>query len=336
MQRRSLWFLVAIAGVGLMLLGCGGGLLALTLTITEGEPLTGVETMPIAGIVGWGFGFGIPLMLHGVAGWRGRSSRPFSPPRVWGLWLVWMLLLGLGTAISFFSWAPPYLLPPVHVLAMSLPPLIILWLVGRALGEATGSWREVVAVMVGGSSLGLGLSLVGEMLVGLALVAVVGVAALMMPGGQERILALVRDLQNSAWLADFANLARLLLSPVVAISVLGMLSILVPLIEEGFKTLAAGVVARWTKPHPARAFLWGVASGAGFALAENLFNGALGGGEAWAMGAVTRLGATVMHCATGGLVGWGWGEMMVVKSLTKDSRQRLVRNCRRLRGTLSG
>jgi RsiW-degrading membrane proteinase PrsW (M82 family) len=69
------------------------------------------------------------------------------------------------------------------------------------------------------------------------------------------------------------------------------------------------VVARWARPHPARAFLWGVGAGAGFALAENVFNGALGGAEGWPLGAVARLGATLMHCATGGLVGWGWGQL---------------------------
>ena len=27
------------------------------------------------------------------------------------------------------------------------------------------------------------------------------------------------------------------------------------------------------------------------------------------MGAVVRFGATMMHCVTGGLVGWGWGQL---------------------------
>lgn len=65
----------------------------------------------------------------------------------------------------------------------------------------------------------------------------------------------------------------------------------------------------WARPHPARAFAWGVAAGAGFALAENLFNGAVGGVEGWAIGAVTRVGATTMHCFVSGLVGWGWGQL---------------------------
>jgi hypothetical protein len=91
--------------------------------------------------------------------------------------------------------------------------------------------------------------------------------------------------------------------------VLVLFTIPIPLIEEIFKTLAAGVAARWARPDPARALLWGVAGGAGFALAENLFNGALGGTEGWAPGAVARIGATAMHCFTSGLVGWGWGQL---------------------------
>ena len=259
--------------------------------------------------MGLSLGFGILLMLHGWAAWRAHPSRPFNPSRVWLMWLTWMLLVGLGAAISSLSLAPTWLLPPVHVLTMSLPPLIVLWSVGRELGGVGGSWREVVTGMVGGGAVGLGGSLVGEGLVMLALIVVAVAVTLMTPGGADQVAALANNLQDPAWLSDFTNLAELLLSPAVAIAVLGVFSIPVPLIEETFKTLAAGLVARWVHPHPARAFLWGVAGGAGFALVENVFNGALGGAEGWAMGAVARFGATMMHCVTGGLVGWGWGQL---------------------------
>jgi hypothetical protein len=273
----------------------------------EGAP-AGSETLPVAGMIGWGLGFGVPLILHGWAGWQALPSRSFSPSRGWLLWLVWMLLIGLGAVVSLVSWLPAVLLPLIHVLTMSFPPFILLWAVGGALEGKVGSWREVVVTMVSGGSLGLGFSLVGEALVALGLIVAMIVVALLTPGGEQRILALANDLRNPAWLMDFTNLAQLLLSPLVAVSLLGLFAIPVPLIEEAFKTVAAGVAARWVRPGAARAFLWGVAGGAGFALAENLFNGALGGTEGWAVGAVSRLGATVMHCATGGLVGWGWGQ----------------------------
>ncbi len=313
MQRRALWLVVGATGCTLALLGVGSGLVMLVLTLVGGKPLTVTETLPIAGMVGIGLGFGLALALHGWAGWQGQPSRPFNPSGIGWLWLGLALLIGLGAVISSLSIAPALLLPPVHIAAMSLIPLTVLGVAGRALRGEGGCWREVVAVVTGGGSLGLSISVIGEAAVGLAMLIGITMIALMMPGGGEYIATLARNLQNPAWLADFTNLAHLLLRPAVALSVWGLFSVPVPLIEEFAKTLAVGLVGRWVRPQPARAFLWGVAGGAGFALVENVFNGALGGAGGWAVGAVSRLGATVMHCITGGLVGWGWGQLWTAR-----------------------
>ena len=135
----------------------------------------------------------------------------------------------------------------------------------------------------------------------------------MLPGGMERVEALVEELQDPAWQRDITNLLDLMLSPVAVVSALALFSVPVPLIEEAFKTLATGLAGRWVRPQPARSFLWGVAGGVGFALVENLLGGALGGAEGWAAGSVSRLGATAMHCLTGGLVGWGWGQFWAAR-----------------------
>jgi RsiW-degrading membrane proteinase PrsW (M82 family) len=309
MERRTLWLLVGIGGGALVTCGFGSGLLALVFMLASERALTATETLPLAGVMGVSLGFGIPLVVHGMSGWRARPSHPFSPLRVWPMWLAWIILIILGTVVSLMDLSPAMLLPPIHVLTMSMPPLITLWSAGKALNGTGGSWRQVTAAMVSGGSLGLGLSFVGETLIGLALFVIVLAVALVTPGGKEQIIALGNNLQDPTWVKDLSNLAELLLSPPAAVATLGMFAIPIPLIEEAFKTLAAGVVARWVRPHPARAFLWGVAAGAGFALVENVFNGALGGAEGWSIGAVARLGATLMHCATGGLVGWGWGQL---------------------------
>jgi RsiW-degrading membrane proteinase PrsW (M82 family) len=225
------------------------------------------------------------------------------------MWLAWIILIILGAVVSLMDLSPAVLLPPIHVFAMSMPPLITLWSAGQALDGMGGSWREVVAALVSGGSLGLGLSFAGEALMGLALFVVVLTVAWATPGGKEQIIALGNNLQDPTWVRDLSNLAELLLHPPAAVAALGFFAIPIPLIEEAFKTLAVGVVTRWARPHPACAFLWGVGAGAGFALVENVFNGALGGAEGWPVGAVARLGATLMHCATGGLVGWGWGQL---------------------------
>ncbi len=312
-QRRSLWLIVGLVGGVLVLLCLGVGFPLLVWGLVHVGTLTTAETLPAAAVVALGLGLGAPLMLHGWAGWQARPSHPFNPARVWGVWLALVLLVGLGAAVSSLPVAPALWLPPIHVLAMALLPLAILWSVGRGLGGTGGSWREVIASIAGGGTLGAVGALVGEGLVGCALAAIVIAVILAVPGGMEQITALVAGLKDLAWQQDLTNLLRLLLSPVVAISALGMFSIPVPLVEEMCKGLAAGVVARWIRPHPARAFLWGVASGAGFALTENLFSGALGGAEGWALGAASRFGATMMHCFTGGLVGWGWGQLWTAR-----------------------
>jgi len=312
-QRHLLWLIVGIAGLVLALLSLAGGWLVLALIVTGARAPTAAETLPVAGIMVFGMGLGIPLALHGWEGWRKRPSRSFSPPRVWWMWLLLVLLIGLGAAVSSLSPVPALWLPPIHVLAMALPPLIVLGLVGRAVRGVGVSWREVVVGMAGGSTLGLGGSLVGEVLVAFAVAVVVMAIVLMTPGGAGRIAALAQNLRDPAWATDLDNLLQWLLSPVVALPVLVLFTIPIPLIEEIFKTLAAGVAARWARPDPARALLWGVAGGAGFALAENLFNGALGGAEGWAPGAMARIGATAMHCFTSGLVGWGWGQLWTAR-----------------------
>lgn len=315
MQRRVLWLIACILGGGsaLLALTFGVGLLVLALLLSGEGALTVAEVLPAAGVIALGLGLGISLALQGWAGWRGRPSRPFDPPRTRWLWFALVFVIALGAAVGLLTLAPVLLLPPIHVLAMVLPPLAILGLVGRALRGVGGSWREVVAGMAGGGFLGTGVSLVGEGLIVFAAIVVVTIVMMMIPGGPEQTAALARDLQDPAWQADPTDVLNALLSPAVAVSVLGIFSIPIPLIEEVFKTLAAGVAARWVRPASARAFLWGVASGAGFALAENLFNGALGGAESWAFGVVARLGATMMHCFTGGLVGWGWGQLWAAR-----------------------
>jgi hypothetical protein len=158
------------------------------------------------------------------------------------------------------------------------------------------------------------LSLVGEILVIVAVVIIVVIVIAATPGGLERMTTLSEQLQSPAWQADAANadaanIADVVLSPIVMASVLGIFCIPVPIIEETAKALAGGVAGGWARPHPARAFAWGVAAGVGFAMAENLLNGAVGGVEGWVLGAVTRVGTTAMHCFASGLVGWGWGQL---------------------------
>lgn len=310
MKRRVLWLLIGIMGSVLVPLALGAGLLVLALILAGGESLGIAEALSVAAVMAFGLGLGIPLAVHGWAGGQAQPARPFHPSRTGWLGLVVLLLIAGGTLVGSVTWIPPLLLAPIHVSVMAFLPLLMLWMVGRALRGMGGSRREVIAGVAGGGVLGVGASLATEGLVALVLA---GALVLVMPDKAEQFVALAKDLRDPTWQADPSSLMHLLLSPAVAISVLAVASIPIPLIEEFFKTLAAGVVAHWIRPHPARAFLWGVAGGAGFSLVENLFSGALGGVEGWTFGTVARFGVTAMHCLTGGLVGWGWGQLWTEK-----------------------
>jgi RsiW-degrading membrane proteinase PrsW (M82 family) len=179
----------------------------------------------------------------------------------------------------------------------------MLGLLGWGLGGNGGSRREIVAGMAGGGCLGMAISLVGEILVLVAVIVIIVIVAMATPDGLERMSSLSEQMQDPAWQADITNIAEFVLSPIVIASVLGAFCIPVPIVEETSKVLAGGVTGGWVRPLPARAFAWGVAAGAGFALAENLFNGAVGGVEGWVVGAVLRIGTTAMHCFASGLVG---------------------------------
>jgi RsiW-degrading membrane proteinase PrsW (M82 family) len=316
MKRRTLWLIAGILGVTILVtlvLGGGGLALLLALSALFGQVPAVTSVLQAAGLVALGIGLGVPLAVQGWAGWQERRSRPFNPSQTRWFWLallpLQLILVVLGAAVSLIPLAPIFLLPPIHALAMSIPPLLVLGLVGWGLRGRGGSRREATAGMASGGCLGMGLSLIGEILILFVVIVVAVMVVMITPGAAEQINELVKDMRNPAWQTDIAKMSSLILSPVVIANVFGILCIATPLIEETAKALAGGIVGFWVRPHPARAFLWGVAAGAGFALAENLFNGAAGGAESWVLGAVTRLGTTAMHCFTSGLVGWGCGQL---------------------------
>ena len=128
----------------------------------------------------------------------------------------------------------------------------------------------------------------------LAILVVTLVAVALQPGGLEQVHALVDRLQDPTWLEKPAQPADLVRSPLILSVAFLVFAILVPLIEEAVKTIGVPLRA-YRRPGLAQAFLWGLAGGAGFALAEGLFN-SLGGFDAWAATVTLRVGAT-LRCA---------------------------------------
>jgi hypothetical protein len=84
--------------------------------------------------------------------------------------------------------------------------------------------------------------------------------------------------------------------------------VLAPLIEEFLKALGVLLLGYRLRGR-AEAWVWGVACGAGFALAESLFNGSIAL-EGWGAVMLIRWGASLMHCVASGIMGLGWHDAL--------------------------
>jgi hypothetical protein len=124
------------------------------------------------------------------------------------------------------------------------------------------------------------------------------------PELSQELLDLVGQLQNDNLSPELieSSTTKLITQPGIAASAILYISVLVPLVEEFLKpaVLWFTIGRKFT---PQEGFLVGAASGAGYALFENLTIGAMA--DAWTLVTVTRIGTAAIHIITSGLVGWG-------------------------------
>ena len=301
--RQVARILVLVGGLGIAAVGSGLGVVGLLVGFLEaGSDVRLVGTLSLSLLV-LTAGLGLALAWQGWQASRGRASRPFQPRRV-GLWIaLFVLAVFVGQLVLSLGPLAVLTFPPFHVAATLLPCLAILAAVGRSLSGAT-RWREMVLQLSSGAfvSTFLAFSLELFIIVGLITVTLLWIA--MRPDGLEAIQAFAGRLQDETWLQEPANLGSLLMSPGVALLAAVVFVGVIPLVEEAIKTVGVPLLA-YRRPSMAQAFLWGLAGGAGFALAEGLFN-TLGGLDAWALVISMRVGATLLHCLTGGLMGLAW------------------------------
>jgi hypothetical protein len=285
----ALGLLVSTLGIVATLLDPGDDLLAMAALSASFLALT--------------VGLGLALAWQAWQAIQGRPSRPFQPRHVWVLGLLFLLAVLVGQVVLVLDFLPALTFPPFHVLAATLPPLIVVALVGRALGGVTRR-RDMVLQLSSGAFLSTSLASSLEFVCVMGLLITLLAIVALQPGGMEQIQDLVSQMQDPSWLQDPAELVSLTRSPVVLASAFLLFAVAVPLIEEAVKTVGVGLMA-YRRPTMSQAFLWGLAGGAGFALAEGLFN-TIAGMDAWAPIAVARIGATLLHCFTGALMGLAW------------------------------
>ncbi len=290
----------AVCVVSVCLVGGGLGLLASTL-------LSRVDSLLLAtagaSALFLGAGLGLALALQAWASIRGRPSAPFLPSRVWLLSLLFIFSVFIGHSVLSRHMASPFAFPPFHVLATGLPPLIVLAAVGRGL-RGSARWREIVLQVSSGALVSTTLAFSLELVLVLVLLGAGLLLLALLPGNSD-LLRMIADMARDPGLLQGSyGLGTLRRSPVVIAALLAFVAGLIPIIEESVKTVGVGLLA-YRRPGRAQAFLWGVAGGAGFALVEGMIN-TVTALELWLPVVLLRVGGTVLHCTTGGLMGLAW------------------------------
>jgi hypothetical protein len=249
------------------------------------------------------------LTLGAAMGWQayqallGRDSSLFVPRRVRLLIALYGLAVLAGHLVLSRDLLTPLTFPPLHVAATVLPPLTVLWLVGGALRART-RWRDIDLQLGSGAFLSTGLAFLLELVVVVSVLISVLAVLMLIPSGLDHLQAFLDHMRDPAWLQDPSGWEPLARSPLVVALALLIAAVAVPMIEEAVKTVGVGL-ASYRRPELAEAFLWGLAGGVGFSLAEGMLN-TTSDLESWAAIVLLRVGATMLHCVTGGLMGIAW------------------------------
>jgi len=220
-------------------------------------------------------------------------------PTILILLLPLVLLAGYWVSINAsLNWL---LLPPIHVIAIGLPVLWLLYLGLRKL--PAGSLQRIWGVFGSGLVLGPTLILVSELFAMLAFGFVLLVPLSTQPELQQELNTLLQRLQVSPPSPSGMNqlVAPLLTRPVVILSVLTFIAVIVPLIEEALKPIGVWLLAG-SSLTPVEGFTAGLLSGAGYALFESLVLSS--GSQDWVFLVTARIGTAVIHILTTGFTGW--------------------------------
>ena len=238
-------------------------------------------------------------------------SRVFPNRPGWDAFRLVTLLLIIGLPASLalghlaaqsdkLAWL---LLPPLNLVATGLP---VLWLALLGMRKLDGgSAQRKWGLLASGLVIGPVWILTAEVI----LLVVAGMLVMIYLSTQPELMSefreLVRQIRNMTAPDQEALLRMLepyLRRPSVMLGTFLMMAVFAPLIEELLKPIGLWLLS-WKKLTPAQGLVAGILSGAGFALFENLGNTSGAGGE-WALVALSRIPAALLHMVTTGMVGW--------------------------------
>ena len=220
-----------------------------------------------------------------------------------GLVIIWLASLILGQLVIGHQTITLFFLPILTVICILLPIIFYLRIAlrGLKLPSARQGWT-----IIGGSLLvSPSLALIFEGLVLVAIFIVFMIYANFHPSLKQTLQIFTSNFQSGS--LDQENtmqlMANLLFTPVVAVSSLGLFSIVVPIIEETMKIiLILPIINRINAP--VNGYFLGILCGAAFAFSENI-GFASSGSSDWMVNILVRSTAALPHIFNSGLLGWG-------------------------------
>ncbi len=219
---------------------------------------------------------------------------------------VWVLLVGLFYLLerSSLSWL---LLPPLAAIATALP---IWWLVEfarRRLKQAPAerSWGIIGFSLTFTMPAVLVVSVIALIVVFVIMAAYLSTQPELM--GQLRMYAQLYSNTTPDPQTIINSLSSFIQQPAILLWVFVVISGVIPLVEEGMKTLAVWLFAG-DRMTPGEGFVAGILCGASFAFLESFsaLNSTSANGDGSAtLALLVRVGTGLLHVTTAGMVGWG-------------------------------
>jgi RsiW-degrading membrane proteinase PrsW (M82 family) len=276
-----------------------GGLLFLTglaalagflgLPVVVGGNLFGQQIGVMAAIF-LGLGCGSLALVHGFGSLFAWPSRIFRLPPAYFFWIVFGLALGLGNALLNSRTATNYVFPFIFLLGAALPTFAVLTYGARKLG-GPATWRQVALMFVAGSTISV-------------LVAILLESAL--PALAYLLFSPLRSLADGfSWLSFGAPglIERIFFSPLIVVFLI-FTAVQAPIPEEFAKAIGPSLIGARIQ-NERQAFLIGLASGAGFAILENmLYEGLYAQWNGWSWGGIALLRGfgSILHPLCTGII----------------------------------
>ena len=245
------------------------------------------------GLIGGGLAF-----FHGFGSIANYKSSPLRFPAFYIFWIILGLVLGLGILVLENNISTEFLFPPLFILGAALSVFAVLAWAYHKMGFPI-TWRQASLAFVSGSTL----SIIVTLMLGSLLTYVI--YTLVSP-----FWYLAEEIAYLGWGAP-GFIERIFASPFIIVFLV-VTALEAPIPEEFAKALGIPIFGRGRIQNERQAFAIGLASGAGFAILENmLYEGMYAQYYGWGWGGITLLRSigTVLHPIGTGIIALGWFRM---------------------------